>query len=87
MDMESSGYENIVLRGKFLGISRTEIERQTEEFASFSELGQFLKMPIRTYSTGMLARLAFSISTIVDADILIIDEGLGLGRGIYGQGE
>lgn len=83
MDMESSGYENIMLRGKFLGVPRAEIERQTEEIAEFSELGQFLKMPIRTYSAGMLARLAFSISTIVDADILIIDEGLGAGDAAF----
>ncbi|MBD2750004.1 ABC transporter ATP-binding protein [Microvirga sp. BT688] len=83
MDMDSSGFENIVLRGKYLGISNAEIDRQVDDIAAFSELGDFLKMPLRTYSAGMIARLAFSISTSVEADILLIDEGLGAGDAAF----
>lgn len=83
MDMDSTGYENIVLRARYLGIGRAAIERQVEEIAAFSELGDFLKMPIRTYSAGMVARLAFAISTSVEADILLIDEGVGAGDSAF----
>ncbi len=79
MDPDSTGYENIVLRGLFLGISRAEIDRQADEIAAFTELGEFLDMPLRTYSSGMSARLAFAISTAVHADVLLIDEGIGAG--------
>jgi ABC-2 type transport system ATP-binding protein len=79
MDPDATGYENIVLRGLFLGLSRAEIDRQAEEIGEFTELGEFLDMPLRTYSSGMSARLAFAISTAVDADILVIDEGIGAG--------
>lgn len=83
MDVEASGFENIILRGKFLGIPATDIKSRIEEIAAFSELGEFLGMPLRTYSAGMIARLAFSISTTVDADILLIDEGLGAGDAAF----
>jgi len=83
MDMESTGYENILLRGKYLGLSRTEIDAQVDEIAAFSGLGDFLKMPMRTYSVGMVARLAFAISTSVEADVLLIDEGLGAGDAAF----
>lgn len=79
MDPDATGYENIVLRGLFLGISRAEIDKQADEIAAFTELGEFLDMPLRTYSSGMSARLAFAISTSVNADILVIDEGIGAG--------
>lgn len=79
MDAESSGYENIRIRGLFLGLSNAEIERKTAEIAEFTELGEFLEMPIRTYSAGMRARLAFAISTSIDPDILLLDEGVGAG--------
>jgi ABC-2 type transport system ATP-binding protein/lipopolysaccharide transport system ATP-binding protein len=77
MDVDATGYENILLRGKYLGLQHGEIERQTDEIAEFSGLGEFLKMPLRTYSAGMAARLAFAISTSVEADVLLIDEGVG----------
>jgi ABC-2 type transport system ATP-binding protein/lipopolysaccharide transport system ATP-binding protein len=83
MDVDSSGYDNIILRGKYLGIGRTEIEDRVDEIAEFSELGDFLNMPIRTYSAGMTARLAFAISTAVQADILLIDEGVGAGDAAF----
>jgi ABC-type polysaccharide/polyol phosphate transport system ATPase subunit len=79
MDIDATGYENIFLRAKYLGISGDEIERQIDEIADFTDLGEFLDMPIRTYSAGMQARLAFAISTSVNADILLIDEGVGAG--------
>jgi lipopolysaccharide transport system ATP-binding protein len=79
MSGESTGYENIILRGTFLGWKKTELRDRAEEIAAFSELGPFLNVPIRTYSTGMRLRLAFAISTAVVPDILLMDEWIGLG--------
>lgn len=83
MDPESTGYENIVLRGLFLGLSRREIDERVEEIAEFTELGEFLKLPIRTYSAGMRMRLAFAVSTSIDPDILLLDEGIGAGDAAF----
>lgn len=83
MDIDATGYENIILRAKYLGIPRSEIDRQIDEIADFTDLGEFLNMPIRTYSAGMAARLAFAISTSVNADILLIDEGVGAGDAAF----
>jgi ABC-type polysaccharide/polyol phosphate transport system ATPase subunit len=77
LDFESTGYENIYLRGLLLGISRAQMHDKVEEISQFTELGGFLDMPLRTYSAGMIARLAFTISTAIDADVLLIDEGIG----------
>jgi ABC-type polysaccharide/polyol phosphate transport system ATPase subunit/GT2 family glycosyltransferase len=74
MDMEATGYDNIVMRGLYLGMSRAEIAARRDEIAAFSELGDFLHLPMRTYSSGMRARLAVAISTQVAADILLLDE-------------
>jgi lipopolysaccharide transport system ATP-binding protein len=79
MDMEATGYENIRIRSLLLGLSRTEIAEYTDEIAQATELGEFLSMPIRTYSSGMLLRLAFAISTSVAPDILLMDEWIGVG--------
>lgn len=79
MDFEATGYENILLRGLMLGIPRSEIRRLTPEIAEFSGLGNYLSMPVRTYSSGMVLRLAFSIVTSVHADILLMDEWLSVG--------
>lgn len=79
MDPESTGYENITLRGLFLGLTRRQIEARVDEIAEFTELGDFLKLPIRTYSAGMRMRLAFAVSTSIDPDILLLDEGIGAG--------
>lgn len=76
---ESTGYENIFLRGLVMGLTPKQIREKTEEVAEFSELGEYMDMPLRTYSSGMVMRLAFSISTNVDADILLMDEWLGVG--------
>lgn len=79
MDMEGTGYENIRLRSLLLGLSPSEIPRHTEEVAEVTELGTFLSMPLRTYSSGMLLRLAFAVSTSVVPDILLMDEWIGVG--------
>lgn len=79
IDPESTGYENIVLRGLLLGLSHREIRAKTEEIAHFSDLGAFLDMPVRTYSSGMMVRLGFAVSTCIEADILLMDEWLTVG--------
>ena len=79
MDLEASGYENIVLRGLYLGRGRREIAAHVDEIAAFTELGAFLDMPARTYSAGMLSRLLFAVSTHFDSDVLLIDEGIVAG--------
>jgi ABC-2 type transport system ATP-binding protein len=77
MDPEISGYENIMIRGLFLGMSRKQMESRVDEIADFSELGDFLSMPLRTYSTGMRVRLALGVVTSIDPEILLFDEGIG----------
>lgn len=79
MDDLSTGRQNIRLRGLLLGMTHEEIKRKTEEIGEFTELGDYLDLPLRTYSNGMRLRLAFAISTAVDADILLLDEVLGVG--------
>jgi lipopolysaccharide transport system ATP-binding protein len=79
LDPEATGYENILLRGLILGASKAEMKRLTPEIADFSELGDYLNMPVRTYSSGMVLRLAFSIVTSVPADVLLMDEWLSVG--------
>lgn len=79
MDPESTGYENIVLRGLFLGFTHDQIRERMDEISEFTELGSFLNLPLRTYSTGMQMRLAFAVSTSIKPDILLLDEGIGAG--------
>lgn len=79
MDEQSTGRQNIRLRGLLLGMSHSEISKKIEEISEFTELGDYLDLPLRTYSNGMRVRLAFGISTAVDADILLLDEVLGVG--------
>jgi ABC-2 type transport system ATP-binding protein len=77
MDPEISGLENIIVRGLFLGMTRKEMEERIDDIADFTELGDFLRMPLRTYSTGMRIRLALGVVTSIDPEILILDEGIG----------
>ncbi|GAA3995881.1 ABC transporter ATP-binding protein [Allokutzneria multivorans] len=77
MDPEISGYENIMIRGLFLGMSRREMLKRVDDIAEFSELGNYLSMPLRTYSTGMRVRLALGVVTSIDPEILLLDEGIG----------
>lgn len=79
MDSEATGFENIFLRGAIMGLSPSEIEGLVDEIADFSELGDYLDMPLRTYSSGMSMRLAFAISTSLKADIILMDEWLSAG--------
>jgi ABC-type polysaccharide/polyol phosphate transport system ATPase subunit len=74
IDPDATGYENIMIRSIFLGIPPKEIEKNIESIAEFTGLGEFLNIPVRTYSAGMSMRLAFAISTSVRADILLMDE-------------
>jgi lipopolysaccharide transport system ATP-binding protein len=76
---EASGRENIFLRGGLLGLSKAEVAEKYGEIVEFSELGEFIEMPMRTYSSGMQLRLAFAVSTIVRPEILLMDEWLSVG--------
>ena len=78
-DMDLSGRENIFLNGSILGYSKEFLEEKYDEIVEFSELEEFIEAPIRNYSSGMMMRLAFSIATIVNPDILIVDEILAVG--------
>ena len=77
MDPEISGFENIMIRGLFLGMTRKEMARRVDDIAAFTELGDYLAMPLRTYSTGMRVRLALGVVTSIDPEILLLDEGIG----------
>jgi lipopolysaccharide transport system ATP-binding protein len=79
INSEASGRENIFLRGALLGFSKLEVRESFEEIVEFSELGEFIEMPMRTYSSGMQLRLAFAVSTIVRPEILLMDEWLSVG--------
>lgn len=79
IDPDATGYENIMLRGVMAGLKLREIRARIEDIAEFTELGDYLAMPVRTYSSGMLLRLAFAVSTSVEADILLMDEWLSVG--------
>lgn len=79
MDFESSGLENIYLRGLLMGLPKQMIREKIDEITSFSELGDYIEMPVRTYSSGMVMRLAFSITTSIETDILLMDEWLSVG--------
>lgn len=73
-DVELSGRENIYVNGGILGFSRQEMKEREPAIIDFSELGEFIDLPVKYYSTGMYGRLAFSIATMVDPDILLVDE-------------
>jgi ABC-type polysaccharide/polyol phosphate transport system ATPase subunit len=76
---ELTGLENIYLNGAIYGLSKEAVDEKSEEIIEFSGLGKFIHVPIRTYSSGMEARLGFSIAVNVDADILLVDEVLAVG--------
>ena len=77
MDPEISGLDNILIRGLFLGMTRKQMEARVDDIAPFTELGDYLSMPLRTYSTGMRVRLALGVVTSIDPEILLLDEGIG----------
>jgi len=84
-DIDDTGYENIITCGLFLGMTRQEIAQKTPEIAAFTELGDYLALPCKTYSTGMLARLGFAIATSLDPEILLLDEGIGAGDARFAE--
>jgi ABC-2 type transport system ATP-binding protein/lipopolysaccharide transport system ATP-binding protein len=85
MDHDATGYENIVMRGVMLGLTAEEAKAITPDVEEFSQLGEFLDLPIRTYSSGMMLRLAFAVSTAVHPDILILDEVIGVGDAAFAE--
>jgi ABC-type polysaccharide/polyol phosphate transport system ATPase subunit len=83
MDHDATGIENIWMRGKLLGLTTQQIKDALGDIAEFTELGDYLSMPIRTYSAGMMVRLAFAISTAITPEILILDEMIGAGDAAF----
>jgi ABC-type polysaccharide/polyol phosphate transport system ATPase subunit len=79
MDPEATGWQNIIFRCVFLGLTFAEARALAKSIGEFSELGAYLDLPVRTYSTGMFLRLAFAISTAVQPDIVVMDEMIGAG--------
>lgn len=82
-DMELTGRENIFLNGAILGYDEEFLKAKYDEIVEFSELGQFIHVPIRNYSSGMMARLAFSVASVVNPEILIVDEILAVGDAAF----
>ena len=79
MDLEGTGYENIIIRAVLMGLTRAEATRLIPQVEEFTGLGDYLALPARTYSQGMLLRLAFGISTSIQPDIILLDEVIGVG--------
>jgi ABC-2 type transport system ATP-binding protein len=79
MNTDATGLENIQIAGTIWGLTRTQIRNSVDDIADFTELGDYLKVPVRTYSNGMMLRLAFAIATARDPEILLIDEIIGVG--------
>jgi len=83
MSPDSTGWENIRIRALYLGMKSDELAAKLDDIAAFTELGQFLDMPLRTYSLGMQTRLAFAVSTAIQPEILLLDEGIGAGDAAF----
>lgn len=83
IDYESTGYENVLLRGAVLGLKRSQLKTLSEGIAEFTGLDNYLDVPVRTYSSGMVLRLAFGISTSVAPEILLLDEFFGVGDSAF----
>jgi len=84
-EMDATGWDNIRTRGLLLGMRSREIEEKIDEIGTFTELGEFLEVPVRCYSSGMLLRLAFATSTAVEPEILILDEVMAAGDASFIQ--
>lgn len=83
IDGELSGYDNIFMKGTLLGFTKEEMEEKVDEIIEFSELGEYIYQPVKTYSSGMRSKLGFAISVNVDPDILIVDEALAVGDAMF----
>ena len=79
LDLDDTGIANISTIGMYLGMKKQEIIDKTPDIIEFSELGDFINLPVRTYSNGMIARLSFGIATALNPEILLLDEGIGAG--------
>ena len=75
---EFTGRENVYLNGALLGIKRSEIDDRIKDIEEFADIGDYIDQPVKTYSSGMVVRLAFSVITSIEADILVIDEALAV---------
>ena len=82
-DQDLTARENIFLNGAILGYSRDFLEKRFDDIVAFSELEEFIEQPVRTFSSGMMMRLAFSIATLVEPEVLIVDEILSVGDGHF----
>ena len=80
-----TGRENVLVNGVVLGLSRREVKARFDDIVAFAEIGDFIDAPVRTYSSGMFMRLAFSVAIHVDPDVLLIDEILGVGDEAFQQ--
>ncbi len=85
IDHEATGRENIVIRGALLGLTQKDIKAKVDEIIEFSELGAFIDMPVRTYSSGMHLRLAFAVATVIRPEILLMDEWLSVGDAAFNE--
>jgi len=79
IDMETSGLENIIMRCRIMGLNRNEVTDTIKDIIDFSEIGNYINLPMKTYSSGMAMRLAFSIATSIESDIILMDEWLSVG--------
>ena len=82
---EFTGRENVLLNASVFGLTRSEIDARFEEIVAFADIGDFIEQPVKTYSSGMMVRLAFAVIAHVDADILIVDEALAVGDAFFTQ--
>jgi ABC-type polysaccharide/polyol phosphate transport system ATPase subunit len=85
LDPEDTGYENIMTAGLLFGLSRDQIESMIPDVEQFSELGEYMALPIRTYSSGMVLRLGFAFATAMHPGILLMDEGIGAGDARFAE--
>jgi ABC-type polysaccharide/polyol phosphate transport system ATPase subunit len=85
LDLDDTGVDNIYTIGMHLGMTKSEIETKKDEIIEFSELGDFIYLPVRIYSAGMQMRLSFAIATAVEPDILLMDEGIGAGDANFAE--
>jgi ABC-2 type transport system ATP-binding protein len=83
MSMDGTGIENIWVCGRIWGLSPTQIKNSLNDISDFTELGDYLNVPVRTYSSGMIMRLAFAIATVRDPEILLLDETVGVGDAAF----
>ena len=76
---DNSGIENVYLNGTMIGFTKEEMDRKIDDIIAFADIGDFINQPVRTYSSGMYSKLAFSITAVLDTDVMLIDEGLSVG--------